>query len=399
MNKVVLAYSGGLDTTYCALYLAKVKQMEVHAVTINTGAFDENEISVLEKRARDIGVASFKCIDVREQYYDDCIKYLVFGNVLKNGTYPLSVSSERTVQAIAIAEYAKTLGISNIAHGSTGAGNDQVRFDMIFRHMIPGVFIITPIRDEKISREQEISFLKTYGVDFDFTKAAYSINKGLWGTSVGGRETLSSDTYLPENAWPIQVSKTAHSDISLGFEKGELTSINGQTFRHPVEAIEYLQTIAQPYGIGRDIHTGDTIIGIKGRVGFEAGAPILIIKAHHLLEKHVLTKWQLFWKDQLSSWYGNWLHEGQMMDPVMRDIEQFFSSTQKTVSGEVFIELMPHRFIIKGIKSPHDLMSAAFGTYGEMNHSWTGDDVKGFTKIFGNQASIYQQVNHPLTND
>jgi argininosuccinate synthase len=399
MNKVVLAYSGGLDTTYCALYLSKMKQMEVHAVTINTGAFDAKEISAMGKRAKAIGVSSFHCIDVREQYYDDCIKYLIFGNVLKNGTYPLSVSSERTIQAITIAKYAKSLGISNIAHGSTGAGNDQVRFDLIFRHLIPNVHIITPIRDEKLSREQEIECLKTHGINFDYSKAEYSINRGLWGTSVGGRETLSSDTYLPEHAWPTKLSKTGQQDISLGFEKGELRSINGQTLSHPVEVIECLQMIAQPYGIGRDIHIGDTIIGIKGRVGFEAAAPILAIKAHHLLEKHVLTKWQLFWKDQLANWYGNWLHEGQMMDPVMRDIEQFFSSTQETVSGEVFIELLPHRFILKGIKSPHDLMSGTFGTYGEMNNTWTGDDVKGFTKIFGNQAAIYQQVNHPLPND
>lgn len=398
MEKIVLAYSGGLDTTYCATYLSKVLAMEVHAVTINTGAFDEDDIALLEQKAIGSGAASFQCIDVREQYYNTCIKYLIYGNVLKNGTYPLSVSSERITQAIAIAEYAKHLGISQIAHGSTGAGNDQVRFDMVFRHVIPDVSIITPIRDKKLSREEEIGFLKAQGINFDFEKAHYSINKGIWGTSVGGRETLTSDTYLPENAWPSQVTSISDQDITLGFERGELATVNGESFTHPVQAIEYLQEIAQSYGIGRDIHVGDTIIGIKGRVGFEAAAPTIIIKAHQLLEKHVLTKWQLFWKDQLSTWYGNWLHEGQMLDPVMRDIEQFFSSTQKTVTGEVFITLMPYRFILKGIKSPHDLMSQKFGSYGEMNNTWDGEDVKGFTKIFGNQAAIYHQVNNSLAD-
>lgn len=392
-DKIVLAYSGGLDTTYCAVYLSKILQFEVHAVLINTGAFHESEIVTIEKKAIEIGVTSFKCIDVSEAYYNTCIKYLIFGNVLKNGTYPLSVSSERAIQAIAIAEYANGLGISNIAHGSTGAGNDQVRFDLVFQQLIVGVHIITPIRDGKLSREEEIEFLKMHGVVFDFEKAAYSINKGIWGTSIGGKETLTSSTYLPEEAWPNQVSETECKQISLGFKEGELITINGKLYNR-IEAIKHLQDIAGAYGIGREIHVGDTIIGIKGRVGFEAAAPTIIIKAHQLLEKHVLTKWQLFLKDQLSSWYGNWLHEGQMLDPVMRNIEQFFSSTQKMVSGEVFITLMPYRFILNGITSPHDLMSDKFGRYGEMNTTWTGEDVKGFTKIFGNQTSIYHLVNN-----
>lgn len=392
-EEIVLAYSGGLDTTYCLTWLQAEMGLVVHAVTVNTGAFGPNEVAELEARAKKAGAVSFSCIDVRESYYNDCIKYLVFGNVLKNGTYPLSVSSERTAQAMAIAEYAKQHGISKIAHGSTGAGNDQVRFDLVFRHLLPDVEIITPIRDQKLSREQEMEYLKLHGVDFNFKKAAYSINKGLWGTSVGGKETLTSSAYLPDEAWPTAITESGIKEIVLEFEQGELTQIDGLSFAHPVQAIEYLQALAQPFGIGRDIHVGDTIIGIKGRVGFEAAAPIILIKAHHLLEKHVLTKWQLFWKDQLAAWYGNWLHEGQMLDPVMRDIEGFMASTQKNVSGKVFVTLLPHRFILKGIESDHDLMSAKFGSYGEMNNTWTGDDVKGFTKIFGNQAAIYGAVN------
>lgn len=397
-TSVVLAYSGGLDTTYCAVYLSKVMKYEVHAVTVNTGAFSEDDVRALEEKARAIGVASFTCIDVREHYYDTCIRYLIYGNVLKNGTYPLSVSAERAIQAISVARQALALGVDSVAHGSTGAGNDQVRFDMIIQHLAPQLRIITPIRDHQLSREQEIRFLKEHGVAYDFVKAAYSINRGIWGTSVGGRETLGSSQYLPEDAWPTPVTETVPLELELGFGRGELTSINGESYS-PVAAIEHLQAIAQPYGIGRDIHVGDTIIGIKGRVGFEAAAPLIIIKAHHLLEKHVLTKWQLYWKDQLAAWYGNWLHEGHMLDPVMRDIEALFSSMQATVSGKVFVSLHPYRFVLNGIESAHDLMSSKFGSYGEMNKGWSGDDVKGFTRIFGNQTAIYNQVNATTSHD
>jgi argininosuccinate synthase len=394
-KKVVLAYSGGLDTTYCAIYLKKVRGLEVHALTVNTGGFSSEEMNAIEKRARDLGVASFRAVDVTEEYYRSCIRFLIYGNVLKNATYPLSVSAERMVQAIAVAKYVEETGAAYVAHGSTGAGNDQVRFDMVFTGMVPEATILTPIRDLKLSREQEIQFLKENGVEMNFEKAKYSINKGLWGTSVGGRETLNSKDYLPEDAWPTQLSEKDPKKITLQFQKGELTAVNDQTFEHPVRAIQYLQSIAQPYAIGRDIHVGDTIIGIKGRVGFEAAAPLIIIKAHHLLEKHVLTKWQLYWKEQLSSWYGNWLHEGQMLDPTMRNIEKFLEDSQTTVSGKVFATLEPYRFIITGIESEHDLMSSRFGSYGEMNSGWTGDDVKGFAKIFGNQTAIFHKINDP----
>ena len=392
-KKVVLAYSGGLDTTYCAIYLSRVKGLEVHALTVNTGGFSREELRAIEERAKELGVSSFKSVDVTEEYYRSCIRYLIFGNVLKNATYPLSVSAERMVQAIAVAKYVQETGAAYVAHGSTGAGNDQVRFDMVFQSIVPETEILTPIRDLKLSRDQEISFLKENGVTMNFEKAQYSINKGLWGTSVGGKETLTSNQYLPENAWPTPVTSTRPEKISLQFEKGELRSVHDKNFDHPVKAIQFLQSIAQPYGIGRDIHVGDTIIGIKGRVGFEAAAPLIIIKAHHLLEKHTLTKWQLYWKDQLSGWYGNWLHEGQMLDPTMRNIEKFLEDTQTTVSGKVFVTLEPYRFTVTGVESPHDLMSSRFGSYGEMNSGWTGDDVKGFAKIFGNQSSIFHKIN------
>ncbi|GAA4454834.1 argininosuccinate synthase [Rurimicrobium arvi] len=391
MKKAVLAYSGGLDTTYCAIYL-KSLGLEVHAVTVQTGGFSEEELSSIEERAKALGVASFKVLDVTRNYYEDFIRFLVFGNVLKNNTYPLSVSAERMVQAVAVANYVRETGADCVAHGSTGAGNDQVRFDMIFQGMIPEVEILTPIREQRLSREQEIAYLKDKGVEMDFSKSKYSINKGLWGTSVGGAETLSSHGYLPEEAWPTPVTATGERNITLEFKQGELVAIDGQPFAHPVIAIQTLQQIAQPYGVGRDIHVGDTIIGIKGRVGFEAAAPILIIKAHHLLEKHVLTKWQLYWKDQLSVWYGNFLHEGLMLDPSMRNIEAFLIDTQKHVSGKVFITLAPHRYILNGIESSYDLMNSGFGTYGEMNGAWNGEDVKSFAKIFGNQIGIYQST-------
>jgi len=391
-KKVVLGFSGGLDTSYCAIYLGEDKGYEVHSIIVNTGGFDNEELKQIEAHAFKLGVKTHTTIDAVKGYYDRIIKYLIYGNVLKNNTYPLSVSAERLSQALHIAEHAKKLNADAVAHGSTGAGNDQVRFDMIFHIMIPGVEIITPIRDLKLSREEEIAYLKAKGVEMNFEKSMYSINKGLWGTSVGGKETLSSKGMLPEEAWPTQVSKSDNQEIRIRFTKGELTGVNDQSFPHPSEAIQYLQTIAGPYGIGRDIHVGDTIIGIKGRVGFEAAAPMVILKAHHALEKHVLTKWQLQWKDQLAQFYGNWLHEGQILDPVMRDIETFLESTQQHVTGDVFIQLMPYRFQVIGIESQFDLMNSRFGKYGEMNTGFTGDDVRGFSKIFGNQTSIYHLV-------
>jgi argininosuccinate synthase len=391
-KKVVIGFSGGLDTSYCVKYFTDELNYEVHSIIVNTGGFSKQELKDIEKHAKALGVKTHTTVDAIRSYYDTIIKFLIYGNVLKNNTYPLSVSAERLSQALHIAEHVKKLNADAVAHGSTGAGNDQVRFDMIFHIMIPGVEIITPIRDMQLSRQEEIDYLKSKGVKMNFEKSAYSINKGLWGTSVGGKETLLSNGMLPENAWPTQLTNDKPQQVKLRFEKGELVGFNKKKFNHPVEAIQYLQILAGPYAIGRDVHVGDTIIGIKGRVGFEAAAPVVIIKAHHALEKHVLTKWQLNLKNQLSEFYGNWLHEGQILDPVMRDIEAFLISSQQHVTGDVFVELMPYRYQVTGIESPYDLMSAKFGKYGEMNTGWSGNDVRGFSKIFGNQTAIYHSV-------
>ena len=391
-KKVVLGFSGGLDTSYCVKYLGEDKGYEVHSIIVNTGGFTQEELEKIEQHAYKLGVKTHTTVNAVKSYYDSIIRFLVYGNVLKNNTYPLSVSAERLSQALHIAEHVKKLNADAVAHGSTGAGNDQVRFDMIFNIMIPGVEIITPIRDLKLSREEEIAYLKGKNVDMNFEKSMYSINKGLWGTSVGGKETLNSRGVLPEEAWPTQVTATGTEEVKLSFEKGELKAVNDQSFDHPTDAIIHLQSIAGKYGVGRDIHVGDTIIGIKGRVGFEAAAPMVILKAHHALEKHVLTKWQLNWKDQLALFYGNWLHEGQIMDPVMRDIEAYFISSQENVTGDVYVQLKPYHFVVSGIESSFDLMSSKFGKYGEMNNGWSGEDVRGFSKIFGNQTMIYHQV-------
>ena len=396
-QKVVLAFSGGLDTSFCVKYLTEDRGMAVHSVLVDTGGFSADELAAIEARAYSLGVVSHAVVTKTDAYYQECLKFLVFGNVLKNNTYPLCVSAERIFQAIAAAEYAREIGASAIAHGSTGAGNDQVRFDMAFRIIIPEAEIITPIRDLRLSREAEIEYLKSKGVQQEWHKAAYSINKGLWGTSVGGKETLTSNGYLPEPAWPTPVTKTGEEVITLTFTAGELNGIKSnaygsEVFANPVGAIQRLTELAGPYGIGRDIHVGDTIIGIKGRVGFEAPAPLIIIKAHHTLEKHVLTKHQLTWKEQLGNFYGTMLHEGQFMDPVMRNIETFLADTQGHVSGQVHVQLAPYRFTVLGIESRFDLMSSMFGSYGEMNNAWTGDDVRGFSKVASNQVMIYEKV-------
>lgn len=392
MKKVILGFSGGLDTTFCVKYLQE-QGYAVIAVTVDTGGFSKDELAQIEQHAYNLGAQQHITVDAVRGYYDRIIQYLIFGNVLKNNTYPLSVSAERLTQALAIAEVAREMEADAVAHGSTGAGNDQVRFDMIFQIELPNTPIITPIRDLQLSRADEIAYLAERGVVISTEKAAYSINKGLWGTSVGGRETLQSNGALPESAWPTPVSKHTPEAISIVYERGTPVALNGQTFEHPVDLIQTLQAIAQPFGIGRDIHVGDTIIGIKGRVGFEAAAPVLLIKAHHALEKHVLTKWQLSWKDTLAQFYGNWLHEGQILDPVMRDIEAFLDNSQQMVTGTVHITLFPYHFQITGVESAHDLMSAKFGAYGEMNKGWTGEEVKGFTRIFGQQTRIWRQVN------
>ncbi|MBW1295795.1 argininosuccinate synthase [Aquimarina litoralis] len=392
MEKVVVAYSGGLDTSYCVKYLIHKKNLEVHTILVNTGGFSEEELTHTEKRAYELGSTSHINKTILNEFYQKAIKYLIFGNVLKNNTYPLSVSAERIFQAIEVINYAKKVGAKYIAHGSTGAGNDQIRFDVIFQTLAPEIEIITPIRDLKLSRQEEVEFLKDHGVDYSWEKAQYSINKGIWGTSVGGKETLTSHDPLPETAYPSQLTKEKEETITLNFEKGELVGLDGIKDT-PVNNIQKLEELASAFAIGRDIHVGDTIIGIKGRVGFEAAAPLVIIKAHHLLEKHVLTKWQQYWKEQLANWYGMLLHEGNYLDPVMRNIEVFLEDSQKSVTGDVTVKLKPYHFLLEGIASPFDMMKSDFGQYGEMNNSWTSDDAKGFIKIYGNANKIYHNVN------
>lgn len=391
-KKVVLAFSGGLDTSFCAKYLSEDLGYEVHTAIANTGGFSDEELAEIERRAMRLGAASHASLDVTKDYYEKSIRYMIAGNVLRNGTYPISVSSERIFQAIAIIEYAKSIGADAVAHGSTGAGNDQVRFDLTFQILAPGIEIITPTRDMTLTRDYEIGYLKEHGYEADFTKLEYSINKGLWGTSIGGKETLKSECTLPDEAYPSQVTATEPEALTITFEKGEVTAVNGKQIPDRIEAIRTIEAIASRFGIGRDMHIGDTIIGIKGRVGFEAAAPILIINAHKMLEKHVLTKWQLYWKDQIGTWYGMFLHEAQYLDPVMRDMEAFLSSTQDHVTGTVEIILRPLSYTLVGVESPYDLMKTDFGEYGEVNKAWSADDVKGFTTIMGNPMKIYFNV-------
>ena len=391
MKKLVLAYSGGLDTSFCAHQLSQQEGFEVHAVTVNTGGFGPEDLQAIEAKALELGASTYKAISAEQTFYDRVVKYLIFGNVLRNNTYPLSVSAERIVQALEIVQYAREVGATHIAHGSTGAGNDQVRFDLIFQTLAPEIGIVTPIRDKRLSREAEIEYLQANGIAYSWEKAKYSINKGLWGTSVGGAETLGSREALPEHAYPSQVREQQPRTVSLEFTRGELTALDGET-ASPVANIQALEKMASAYGIGRDIHVGDTIIGIKGRVGFEAASALITLKAHHLLEKHTLSKWQQFQKEQLANFYGMLLHEGQYLDEVMRNIEAFLSDTQRHVSGEVFVRLHPYRFELEGIRSENDLMNASFGSYGEMNKGWTAEEAKGFIKILSTPGKIAHQI-------
>lgn len=391
-EKVLLAFSGGLDTSFCAMYLSQEKGYEVHTAVANTGGFSDQELKLIEEKAYQLGAKTHVALDVTDEYYNKSIKYMVFGNILRNGTYPISVSSERIFQAIAIINYAKEIGADYVAHGSTGAGNDQVRFDLTFDVIAPEIKILTPTRDMVLSREYEINYLRDHGFKADFKKMEYSINKGLWGTSIGGKETLKSELTLPDEAYPSQVEKQEEETVTISFENGEITAINGNINKNKVLLINELEQIANKFGIGRDMHIGDTIIGIKGRVGFEAAAPLLIINAHKMLEKHTLTKWQQYWKDQLGNWYGMFLHEAQYLEPVMRDIEKFLESSQENVTGTVIIKLRPLSYKLVGVESKYDLMKTDFGEYGEINRAWSADDVKGFTKILGNQMKIFYNV-------
>ncbi|MFA5713652.1 MAG: argininosuccinate synthase [Bacteroidales bacterium] len=389
---VVLAFSGGLDTSFCIPYLKNERGLEVHTITVNSGGFSANEEKELENRALALGATSHRTVNVVEEFYQKGIKYLLFGNILKNGTYPLSVSSERVFQALKVLEFVKEIDAPYVAHGSTGAGNDQIRFDIIFEIMSPQTKIIAPIRELSLSRKEEIEYLKKCGVELSWESAKYSINKGIWGTSVGGAETLNSWGVLPQEAFPSQVVESGSRRVKIQFTQGEPTALDGVEDT-PLKIIEQLNEIGSKYGVGRGMHTGDTIIGMKGRLGFEAPAATVLIKAHHLLEKHVLTKKQLYWKEQLANQYGELMHEAQYLEPVMRDIEGFLQDTQRNVTGWVEVELSPYRFEVLASSSPYDLMNSKFGEYGETNSSLTGQDVAGFTKVLANPLKIYYAIN------
>ena len=392
-KKVVVAFSGGLDTSYTVMKLTE-EGYDVYAACANTGGFSAAQLKENEANAYKLGAVKYVTLDVTQEYYEKSLKYMIYGNVMRNNCYPISVSSERIFQAIAIARYANEIGAHAIAHGSTGAGNDQIRFDMTFLVMAPGMEIITLTRDKALSRQEEVDYLNAHGYYADFTKLKYSYNVGIWGTSICGGELLDSAQGLPEEAFLKHVTRTDESELKITFEKGEIVAVNGEKFDDKIAAIQKIEEIGASYAIGRDCNVGDTIIGIKGRVGFEAAAPKLIIEAHRLLEKSTLSKWQQYWKDQVANWYGMFLHESQYLEPVMPDIEAMLTSSQRHVNGTAILKLRPYSFQTVGIDSADDLTKSKLGEYGEMQHGWTADDAKGFIKVSSTPLRVYYGM-HP----
>ena len=392
-KKVVVAFSGGLDTSYTVMKLTQ-DGWDVYAACANTGGFSVEQLKKNEENAYKLGAVKYATLDVTQEYYEKSLKYMIYGNVMRNNCYPISVSSERIFQAIAIARFAKEIGADAIAHGSTGAGNDQIRFDMTFLVMAPGIEIITLTRDHALSRKEEVDYLNEHGFFADFTKLKYSYNVGIWGTSICGGEILDSAQGLPEEAFLKHVTKNEESELKITFEKGEITAVNGEKFSDKIAAIQKIEEIGAAYGIGRDCNVGDTIIGIKGRVGFEAAAPKLIIEAHRMLEKYTLSKWQQYWKDQVGNWYGMFLHESQYLEPVMPDIEAMLTSSQRNVNGTAILKLRPLGFETVGVDSKDDLLKSKLGEYGEMQHGWTAEEAKGFIKVLSTPLRVYYGI-HP----
>lgn len=392
-KKVVVAFSGGLDTSYTVMKLSQ-DGWDVYAACANTGGFSAEQLKKNEENAYKLGAVKYVTLDVTQEYYEKSLKYMIFGNVMRNNCYPISVSSERIFQAIATARYANEIGADAIAHGSTGAGNDQIRFDMTFLVMAPGTEIITLTRDHALSRKEEVDYLNEHGFIADFTKLKYSYNVGIWGTSICGGELLDPTQGLPEEAYLKHVTNTEESELKIEFKEGEIVSVNGEKFDDKVKAIQKIEEIGASYAIGRDCNVGDTIIGIKGRVGFEAAAPKLIIEAHRLLEKSTLSKWQQYWKDQVANWYGMFLHESQYLEPVMPDIEAMLTSSQRNVNGTAILKLRPYGFQTIGVDSPDDLTKSKLGEYGEMQHGWTAQDAKGFIKVSSTPLRVYYGT-HP----
>jgi len=390
-RKVVVAFSGGLDTSYTVMKLTH-DGYDVYAACANTGGFSAEQLKKNEENAYKLGAVKYVTLDVTQEYYDKSLKYMIFGNVMRNNCYPISVSSERIFQAMAIARYAKEIGADAIAHGSTGAGNDQIRFDMTFLVMAPGIDIITLTRDHALSRKEEVDYLNAHGFHADFTKLKYSYNVGIWGTSICGGEILDSTKGLPEEAYLKHVTRQDESELRITFEKGEIAAINGEHFDDKIKAIQKIEETGAAYAIGRDCNVGDTIIGIKGRVGFEAAAPKLIIEAHRLLEKSTLSKWQQYWKDQVGNWYGMFLHESQYMEPVMPDIEAMLTSSQRHVNGTAILKLRPYSFETVGVDSDDDLLKSKLGEYGEMQHGWTSEEAKGFIKVLSTPLRVYYGI-------
>jgi len=396
-KKIVLAYSGGLDTSYCIPYLQEKKGFDVVTVTADTGGFDAEELREIEARSKALGAIEHFTVDGRQRVFERWVSYLIKGNVLRGQVYPLAVAAERVVQAEIVAEKAIAVHASAVAHGSTGAGNDQVRFDVAFHVLLPGIEIVTPTRDEKLSRDEEYQFLKARGVDIDPSMREYSINSGLWGATIGGGVTHDSTREIPADVWEraVDVAPTDESEVvSIGFEAGVPVAMGGGRLADPrmggVELINTLGDICRRHRVGFGIHIGDTVLGIKGRIAFEAGAAIVLIHAHRELEKITLTAWQRFWKDHLAEFYGKMLHEGQAFEPALRDIEAMIDSSQTRVSGVAGVRLGAGSFQVITVDSPHSLAGAAAGVYGEMPKLWEGKDVRGYSTMAAIPARLHR---------